>query len=93
MIAKLLREEKHYAAETGYPDGLKCDARGNVYAGCGDGVRVYSPAGEFLGRVRLAGGVANLAFGGKDGTTLLMCNETRAVAIEMHVGGVLGPYG
>lgn len=80
------------AEETGYPDGLKCDTLGNVYAGCGDGVRVYSPTGAFLGRMKIEGGVANLAFGGPDGKTLLAFNETRAIAIDMAVSGALGPY-
>ncbi|KAK9811768.1 hypothetical protein WJX72_009758 [[Myrmecia] bisecta] len=30
------------------PDGLKVDAAGNVYAGTGDGVDVFSPAGTLL---------------------------------------------
>eukprot|EP00854_Cymbomonas_tetramitiformis_P018943 gene18943-22635_t len=73
----------------GYPDGLKCDAHGNVYAGCGAGVRVYSPAGKYLGCFCVEGGVSNLCFGGPDGRTLLMLNETRAVTIDTKVCGTL----
>jgi gluconolactonase len=32
-------------ADKGAPDGIKCDMRGNVYSGCGDGVNVWSPGG------------------------------------------------
>ena len=48
-------------------DGLRCDARGNLYAACRDGVRVYSARGEHLATVRLPEVPANLAFGGADG--------------------------
>ena len=76
-------------ASLGYPDGLKADAAGNVYAGCGDGVRVYNPAGKFLGVFAVEGGVSNLVFGGEDGRTLVMLNETRAIAVTMAVTGAL----
>ncbi|KAH6628990.1 gluconolactonase [Boeremia exigua] len=51
-------------ADTGYPDGIKCDSNGNVYSGCGDGVHVWSPGGVLLGKILVDGGVANLCFGG-----------------------------
>ena len=71
----------------GFPDGLKVDVHGNLYCGCADGVRVYDPSGAFLGRFAIAGGVANLCFGGVDGTALLALSETRAVVIDMRVAG------
>ncbi|EOD09401.1 hypothetical protein EMIHUDRAFT_461722 [Emiliania huxleyi CCMP1516] len=73
----------------GYPDGLKCDVRGNLYAGCGDGVRVYSPDGSYLGRIKVKGGVSNLCFGGHDGKTLLLLNKKRAFAVRMKVKGAI----
>lgn len=82
-----LREEPKPAE--GYPDGIKCDEHGNVYAGCGGGVRVYAPSGHFLGRIAVKGGVANLCFGGDDGRTLLMLNETKAFTVRMKVRGAL----
>jgi gluconolactonase len=45
------------------PDGIKSDTKGNVYAGCGDGVNVWSPGGTLLGRILLEGGIGNLGFG------------------------------
>ena len=74
---------------SGYPDGIKCDEQGNVYAGCGGGVRVYSPAGTFLGQISIDGGVSNLCFGGADGKALLMLNETRAFIATMKCRGAL----
>eukprot|EP00750_Incisomonas_marina_P008056 INCI15196.1.p1 GENE.INCI15196.1~~INCI15196.1.p1 ORF type:complete len:479 (+),score=75.50 INCI15196.1:149-1585(+) len=71
----------------GFPDGLACDEHGNVYTGCGDGARVYSTSGNFLGRIRVDGGVSNLCFAGPDGRTLVLLNETRAFAVQMRVQG------
>lgn len=81
-----LRQEE---GASGYPDGLKCDEHGNLYTGCGGGVRVYSPSGKFLGRFAVEGGIANLCFGGTDGRTLLMLNETKAYTVRMKVAGAL----
>ena len=38
-----------HVADTGIPDGIKVDARGRLYVGCGDGVHVLSRDGELLG--------------------------------------------
>ena len=36
--------------ETGVPFRVKCDASGNVYSGCDDGLHVWSPGGVLLGK-------------------------------------------
>ena len=89
-IGSLISELSDYVHEINfwYIPGHASSA-GNVYAGCGDGVRVYNPAGKFLGVFAVEGGVANLVFGGEDGRTLVMLNETRAIAITMAVTGAL----
>jgi gluconolactonase len=65
-------------ADTGIPDGIKCDLAGNVYSGCGDGLNVWSPGGTLIGKILLPGknpGVANFCFT-KPGEIVLL-NETR----------------
>lgn len=62
-------------ADNGIPDGIKCDTKGNVYSGCGNGLHVWSPGGTLLGIIRLDGGVANFCFG-RAGEVFLM-NETK----------------
>jgi len=76
-------------AESGCPDGIKCDTEGNVYSGCGDGVNVWNPGGVLLGKILISGGVANFCFG-EEGT-LYMCNETRFWKAQLgnHVRGAL----
>jgi gluconolactonase len=36
-------------AVKGRPKGVICDAKGNVFAGCGDGVEIWNPGGLLLG--------------------------------------------
>ena len=37
-----------------WPDGIMCDMDGNVYAGCGDGIEVWNPSDDFIGRMIIA---------------------------------------
>lgn len=54
--------------DTGVPDGIKCDERGNVYSGCGDGVHVWNQEGTLLGKISIGGTCANFCFSkGTDG--------------------------
>lgn len=69
-----------FAAE-GFPDGIKCDIYGNVYSGCSDGVEVWNPAGELIGRILVPMGVANFCFG-KDGE-LFICAEQRLWRLQL----------
>ncbi|KAI0483920.1 calcium-dependent phosphotriesterase [Xylariaceae sp. FL0804] len=77
--------------EAGIPDGIKCDTRGNVYSGCGDGIHVWSAAGLPLGRILVPGhgGVANFCFGGPG--ELYALNEFRLwrVRLAPEVRGAL----
>jgi sugar lactone lactonase YvrE len=59
----------------GGPDGIRTDARGNLYV-TSRGVVVYSPAGRLLGRIALPGNVRNLAFGDADLRTLYMVGNS-----------------
>jgi gluconolactonase len=70
--SKFLTNRRVFAmADVGVPDGLKCDTVGNLYAGCGDGLSVWSPGGVLLGKVLIPGGLANLCFGKKGELFLL----------------------
>lgn len=71
-----------------YPDGIKCDMAGNVYAGCGDGVGVWNSDGVMLGTIKVEGGVANFCFG-EEGA-MFLCNETRFWKVQLKGEGVRG---
>ncbi|WP_342151268.1 SMP-30/gluconolactonase/LRE family protein [Methylorubrum sp. SB2] len=77
--------------EAGVPDGLKTDTDGRLYAGTGDGVRVWSPDGTFLGRIPTEGPCANIAFGGPDGRRLYICAGPKVLAVETRVRGARVP--
>uniref|UniRef100_L2FV76 Gluconolactonase n=1 Tax=Colletotrichum fructicola (strain Nara gc5) TaxID=1213859 RepID=L2FV76_COLFN len=62
-------------ADTGIPDGIKCDIHGNVYSGCGDGINIWSAGGVLLGKILIQGGAANFCFG-RNGE-LFILNENR----------------
>ncbi|PPQ88202.1 hypothetical protein CVT25_005167 [Psilocybe cyanescens] len=65
--------------DTGIPDGVQVDAAGNVYAGCGDGVQVWSPAGTLLGKFFIETTSANMVFAG-DGRLVIMAETKIFVA-------------
>jgi gluconolactonase len=61
-------------------DGMKCDAKGNLYiARYGKGtVAIYTPQGKFIREVLLKGkNVSNLTFGGKDYKTCFVTLQDR----------------
>ncbi|KAF5310688.1 hypothetical protein D9619_008111 [Psilocybe cf. subviscida] len=62
-------------ADSGIPDGIQVDAKGNVYAGCGDGTNVWSPDGILLGKFFIGQTSANMAFAG-DGRLVIVA-ETK----------------
>lgn len=79
-------------SEPGVPDGMKCDARGNVWV-CGPGgVWVYSIRGELIGKLRAPELVGNLTWGGLDWRTLFLTATHSLYAVETRVGPRLEPY-
>jgi gluconolactonase len=78
-------------ADTGIPDGIKCDTKGNVYSGCGDGLNIWSPGGVLLAKILIAGGIANFCFI-REGQIVLL-NETRLWRLQLAktcIGALLG---
>lgn len=60
----------------GVPDGIRVDVRGNVWSSTHRGVTVFAPDGDRIGDVPVPEVVANLCFGGDDGTTLFVTATT-----------------
>lgn len=76
----------------GVPDGMKCDAEGNVWCTAPGGIWVYSPAGQLLGKVSVPELPANLHWGGPDWRTLYVCATTSVYAIPVKVGPRAEPF-
>lgn len=62
------------------PDGIQIDTKGNVFAGCGDGVQVWNDEGTLLGKFFLGTTSSNLVFAGKG--KLVMMGETAVYLVE-----------
>ena len=77
--------------EPGVPDGMRVDKGGRVYITAGDGVHVYSPGGQCLGRIRVPEVTANCTFGGSDGRTLFMTASTGLYAVKLNASGARLP--
>lgn len=78
----------------GFPDGIKCDMKGNIYSGCGDGVHVWNSYGTLIGKIATGDWVANFCFG--EGGEMFICNETKVWRVQLHRnvrGALLGELG
>ena len=71
----------------GAPDGMKVDARGNLFATGPGGVLVFSPAGKHLGTIVTGERTANVAFG-DDGSTLYMTADHKLMRIRLTTKGL-----
>ncbi|GMG82793.1 isochorismatase family protein [Paralimibaculum aggregatum] len=76
----------------GVPDGMKCDARGNVWLTAPGGLWVYAPSGRLIGKVSIPEKAANLHWGGKDWRTLFVCATHSVYAVQTLVGPRTEPF-
>ncbi len=76
----------------GVPDGMKCDAEGNVWCTAPGGLWVHSPGGRLLGKVSVPEPAANLHWGGADWRTLYVCATTSVYAIPVRIGPRNEPF-
>jgi gluconolactonase len=66
---RLANERLFAVVEPGFPDGLKVDSAGRVYASSASGVQVFDAGGRRIGEIALPGAV-NFTFGGRDRSVL-----------------------
>lgn len=71
--------------DVGVPDGVHVDTNGNVYAGCGDGVRVWNPSGKLLGTIFLGTTSANFQFAGAG--RMIIGAETKLYYVTLAAAG------
>jgi gluconolactonase len=78
-------------------DGITCDLDGNVWASCGwgdpslDGVCVFSPEGELIGRIHLPEVASNLCFGGRRRNRLFITASQSVYAVYVETQGLPFP--
>ena len=83
---RLARECIFADVEPGFPDGIKVDADGRVYASSFGGVQVFSPSGRLIGEIELPGAV-NFCFGGTDRDVLFITTDTAIHAAHLQAKG------
>jgi len=71
--------------DNGVADGIQVDSNGNVFAGCGDGVQIWDPTGNLIGKIFLGTTSANMAFTG-NGTMIVMA-ETKVFFVNFNAEG------
>jgi gluconolactonase len=69
------------------PDGIRCDALGNVWTGGNPGVLVLAPDGTPIGMIRLPEIGANLCFGGAKRNRLFMTGSQSLYSVYLAVAG------
>lgn len=70
-------------------DGIRIDNRGNVWAACADGVRVYDQnSGSLLETIPFPEAPANLCFA-EDGSTLYVTARTGVYSLKLRIKGVM----
>jgi gluconolactonase len=70
----------------GNPDGMKVDAKGNVWTTGPGGVLVISPQGKHLGTINTGEQTGNCAWG-DDGSTLYVCADMFLVRVKTATKG------
>jgi gluconolactonase len=85
--ARRLSGERLFAVVTpGFPDGLKVDVDGRVYASSSTSVQVFDPDGRLLGEICVPGAV-NFCFGGLEHDLLLITTDTAVWAAALAAKG------
>jgi gluconolactonase len=87
LDGRCLRGERLFAVVApGFPDGLKVDRDGRVYASSFRGVHVFAPDGRLLGEMCVPGAV-NFCFGGPELDLLLITTDTAVWAAVLAAKG------
>jgi gluconolactonase len=82
------REQVFAEVSPGVPDGFRLDEFGNIWSSSGNGVQVFSPEGDYLGRIEVPEAVSNLTFGGPKNNRLFITATTSLYAIYVGVRGL-----
>jgi gluconolactonase len=75
------------AGKPGLPDGLKVDAKGNIFATGPDGVFVFDAELKYLGKIVIGDKNANCGWG-DDGSVLYICANDKMVRVKTSTKGL-----
>jgi gluconolactonase len=71
------------------PDGFRVDVNGNLYVTAGDGIQVFNPQGEMLGKILTPEVAANCSFGMSDNQTLFIGATTSVWSVKLNTAGAI----
>jgi gluconolactonase len=77
----------------GSADGIRCDVDGNIWSSAGwvgagyDGVHIFAPDGDLIGKIHLPEVVSNLCFGGAQRNRLFITASQSVYAIYVETQG------
>ena len=77
-----INSRETYGASGGGFDGMKIDAKGNIFAAGSGGICVYNSEGKALGRIKITGRISNCAFGNTT-KTLFVTADDYLIKIEL----------
>jgi gluconolactonase len=77
--------------DVGAPDGIRTDAAGRLYATAREGVHVFSPAGQLIGKILVPENTANVTFGGKNRDELYITATKSLYRIKLTTTGAQKP--
>ncbi|MBO9402928.1 SMP-30/gluconolactonase/LRE family protein [Shimia sp. R9_3] len=72
--------------DNGLPDGLRVDQHDNLWCSANDGVHIFAPTGDLIGKVLVPERVANLTFGGERGNVLFITATTSVYSVFVNTG-------
>ncbi len=89
---KLANRRVFAVVRPGAADGFRVDTDGNLFTSAWDGIQVYSPEGELLGKILVPEDrTANCVFGGPDKQRLYITADKSLYSIELNTTGAQVP--
>ena len=93
--ARAISGRVFFDAMPGYADGIRVDVEGNVWCGFSggegeDGVAVFAPDGDLIGRILLPERCANVCFGGLKRNRLFMAASQSVYSLYVETQGAPG---
>lgn len=90
--ARLANSRVFAVVSPGKSDGFRADEDGNIFTSAWDGVQVYSPDGELLGKILVPEQrTANCCFGGPNRNRLYIAADKSMYSIDLNARGAQRP--
>ena len=90
--ARLANPRVFAVVSPGKSDGFRCDAQGNIFTSAWDGIQIYSPQAELLGKILVPEQrTANCCFGGPRKNRLYIAADKSLYSITLNATGAQTP--